>query len=198
MTTQATVSHLLHMLENQEQVIEFSQQQYFSPIYSREWYKTQIARSSLALSEYSWASSVHVFAIPLMLILGILLIFCVILVYFLPPLHRFAVFRQPENPRVRIDFAQREITFWNNQACIQKLELNFTSSMCCNKQPLFFYRDNHLIILSIYDKKIKQHIMWEMETATLFGKSDAKLIQQVYDLTEKISQKLHLTLYRDV
>ncbi|ULJ68353.1 hypothetical protein MIS45_05930 [Wielerella bovis] len=83
MTAQETVSRLLRMLENQEPMLEFSQQQYFSPIYSREWYKTQVVRRTFDLLGYSWASCPDFWAIPLILIFCLLLILSAILAVFL-------------------------------------------------------------------------------------------------------------------
>lgn len=44
-TVLETIGQLSAQIEHTE-IIEFSQQQYFAPIYSREWYKTQIYRQA--------------------------------------------------------------------------------------------------------------------------------------------------------
>ncbi|ULJ68354.1 hypothetical protein MIS45_05935 [Wielerella bovis] len=96
---------------------------------------------------------------------------------------------------MHIDFAQREITFWQNQKCIQKIELGLPSSLMYKQQPLCFSVNNKLIKLNIYDKNSKGHLLWQMETAVLFGKTEAKFLQQIDDLTGKMAKKLNLTLF---
>lgn len=191
MTAEQTVIRLLQVLENDVDVIEFSQQQYFMPIYSREWYKMQVYRQSC---EVLLVGAYDVFAIPFVLLF--LLIF--VPLYWLPAVQKYLLKKLPTNPLVRVDFVQREITFWQNHQCIQKIELGLTSSMVYQKRPLIFSNRNSFIVLKIYDKNAKEHILWEMETATLFGKTNPQFIQQVDDLVEKIAQKMNLKLYRDV
>lgn len=191
MTAEQTVIRLLQVLENDVDVIEFSQQQYFMPIYSREWYKMQVYRQ---FCELLLVGAYDVFVIPFVLLF--LLIF--VPIYWLPVVQKYVLKKLPTNPLVRVDFAQREITFWKNHQCIQKIELGLTSSIWYQKRALLFSNRNQFITLKIYDKNAKEHILWEMETATLFGKSNPHFIQQVDDLVEKIAQKMNLKLYRDV
>lgn len=189
-TVLETIGQLSAQIEHTE-IIEFSQQQYFAPIYSREWYKTQIYRQAC---EVLCVGVADVVFLPFIILF--LLIF--VPIYYLPVVQKRLLKKLPSNPLVRLDFAQREITFWKNHQCIQKIELGLASSIGYQKRPLLFSNRNQFIILKIYDKNAKERIIWEMETATLFGKSNPQFIQQVDDLVEKISQKINLKLYRDI
>lgn len=191
-----TMAKLAQDIENQEK-IEFLQQQYFSPIYSREWYKTQVVRKTLALLNLFWYGCAEIWLIPLFLILAFCLIVLAICVYFLPPFHRFFVRRLPENPFIRMDFAQREITFWQNQKCVKIIELGLPSSLMNEQRPLFLSQDNKLILLNVYDKNGKAHLILEMETATLFGKSDPILLKQIDDLFGNLAKKMGLKIFFD-
>ncbi|SSY71107.1 hypothetical protein [Alysiella crassa] len=192
MTVAQTVARLLQQLDSQENidVIEFSQQQYFAPIYSREWYKMQVYRQAC---EVLSAGAADVFSV--LFIILFLLIF--VPIYWLPAVQKYLLKKLPFNPLVRVDFAQRQITFWQNHQCIQKIELGLASSILYQKRAWLFSNCNQFITLKIYDKNAKEHIIWEMETAASFGKSNPHFIKQIDDLVEKIAQKMNLNVYRE-
>lgn len=186
-----TMAKLAQDIENQEK-IEFLQQQYFSPMYTQAWYQTQVVRQTLKWLEYSFMA-IDIMIIPLILLM-IMLSFGV---YVFAPLHRFLFRKPPKNSRVQFDLSKREIMIVHENQKVETIELGVASSLMYEYRPLCLSRDNKLILLNVYDKNGKAHLILEMETATLFGKSDPILLKQVDDLLDNLAKKIQLKLFFD-
>lgn len=186
-----TIARITQEIEHNEN-IEFHQKQYNSPIHSRSWYQTQVVRQISEWLGYSLVGGGYLI-IPLIL----LMIIISLMVYIIAPLHRFLLRQPPKNPLVRFNFSQRNIMIFHENKLVETIEFGLVSSLMCEQKPLFLSRANKLIILQVYDKNSQAHTVLEMETAPLFGQTDARFLKQTDDLLENLAKRMNLKLFFD-
>lgn len=190
LTAQQTVSRLLQSLSDGSEKESWYRQQYWSPVGSAAWKRTQLARQvAEVLAGMGWEAVIFFPA-------GLIFIGIIMLLLSLPFVRHLLLRTPPKNPLVHCDFARQclKLSYGGKET---ELTLGKASCLMQREEPLFLSGRSKLLILEIYDHQAKAHRVMEIETAALGGQTDPRFLEDTERLGKLLTEKLNIKRYAE-